>query len=98
MTEFLEKSKSATSKHANKVVHGLSATALIWLYHTFATRESVQDLNREFRDLQAMHMNNHSEITNQVRMADGAMPFTMPQMPPEIKNEQPKPNLFGAKQ
>lgn len=68
MTEFITKSKEVGAKHTNKVVHGLSVTALIWMYHTFATRDSVQDLNREFRDLQAMHMHADSGSTNTVNL------------------------------
>jgi len=45
VTEFITK-PNAFSRHSNKLVHGLSASALIWAYSTFPSKGEFEMLRQ----------------------------------------------------
>lgn len=67
MTEFIEKAKP----HGNKLVHGLSVTALIYLYSIFPSktefnmlRDELHELNRDYRTLESIMLKASLKSTN----------------------------------
>ena len=63
MTEFIAKNGNGFARHGNKIVHGLSAASLVYLYSVFPSRHELELLNqrtsecwRAVQDIQALLM------------------------------------------
>lgn len=46
MTEFIAKNGNGFAKHSNKIIHGLSAASLVYLYSVFPSRHEFELLRQ----------------------------------------------------